>query len=152
MRKLENEYAAYFYCTSLRDSSGKPAGMWSTLKNGRKYTKWMSVWNWKTPFQSWKLCAAVKLSRAGATSKDSSFVRMTKLETEYFVYFYYTTVRDSNGKPPGKWSKLKTNINCTSLRSVRKWKTHPKSWKLCGAAENFQELEQQTKILPSSEW
>ena len=43
-----------------------------------------------------------KLSRAEATNKDSSFVRMTKLETEYFVYFYYTTVRDSNGKPPGK--------------------------------------------------
>ena len=51
-------------------------------------TSLRSVRNWKTIPQSWKLCGAGTLSRAGATSKDSSFVRMTKLETEYTAYFY----------------------------------------------------------------
>ena len=102
MTKLEIEYAASFYYASVRDSSGKPAGKWSRLKTGINYTCLTSVRNWKTIPQSWKLCGAEKLSRAEVANKYSSFVRMTKLETDYYASFYCVRVRDSSGKPTGK--------------------------------------------------
>ena len=141
MTKLETEHSAFFYCTRVRDSSvvrdssGKPAGKLSTLETGMKYTKLTSVRNWKKLPQSWKLCGAGKLSRAGATNKDSSFVRMTKLENEYCAYFYCTSVRHSSGKHAGKWSRLETFMNYSSLTSDWNWKAPPQSWKLCGAEE-----------------